>query len=120
MRSGATSVDDYLAEVPPARLAALEALRERCRRRLDGFDEAMVYGMPSYSRDGVVEIAFASQKNYISFYVLRGDVLDAHRPEFADADLGKGCVRFHRPDQIDMDPVESVLQETAASHGPIC
>jgi hypothetical protein len=39
----------------------------------------MDFGMPSYKRDGEVEIAFASQKKYISLYILREDVLDAHR-----------------------------------------
>ena len=36
--------------------------------------------MPAYQRDGTTEIAFASQKGYISFYLMRGDI----REQFAD------------------------------------
>lgn len=43
-----------------------------------GYEESMVYGMP-YSRDGTVEVAFASQKNDISLYVLKQEVFDNHR-----------------------------------------
>ena len=120
MRSDALSVDEYLQDVPEARRAALQAVRKRCRKILVGFDEGMAYGMPSYTRDGVVEVAFASQKNYISLYVLRSDVLNEHRHEFESANLGKGCVRYRSPDQIDMDLVDAILEDTAASRGPVC
>ena len=80
----------------------------------------MVYGMPSYSRDDTVEIVFASQKSYISFYVLRSDVLDRHRDDFDRASLGKGCVRFRTPDLIDLEIVDAILRDTASSRGPVC
>ena len=120
MRSDAPSVDAYMKHVPEVRRAALQAMRKRCRKLLVGFDEEMRYGMPSYSRGGAVEVAFASQKNYISLYVLRSEVLNNHRHDFESADLGKGCVRFRTPDQIDMDLVEAILEDTAASRGPVC
>jgi hypothetical protein len=37
------------------------------------------YGGPCYSRNGVVEAGFASQKRFIGLYILRLDVLNAHR-----------------------------------------
>ncbi len=120
MRSEAPSVDAYMEEVPHARRGALDALRAQCRALLVGFDEAMVYGMPSYSRDGQVEIAFASQKSYISFYVLRSDVLNGHRGEFGNASLGKGCVRFRTPEQIETRVIAALLEDTSASIGPVC
>jgi hypothetical protein len=55
--------------------AVLSEIRTMCRELLTGFDESMSYGMPAYGRDGIAEIAWASQKQYISLYVLRGDVL---------------------------------------------
>ena len=39
----------------------------------------MQYGGPCYSRNGEVEVGFASQKNFIGLYILRLDVLNAHR-----------------------------------------
>lgn len=66
MRSNSKTVDAYLVEVFAERKAGLVQLRELSLSTLNGFEESMEYGMPSYSGEGEVEIAFASQKNYIS------------------------------------------------------
>jgi hypothetical protein len=50
----------------------------------------MANGLSSHSRNGEVEVAFASQKQYLSPYVLRADVLQAHRDQLAVAEM----VRF--------------------------
>ena len=120
MQSRAENVDDYLAEAPTERRDALLALRRACAQELEGFSESMQHGMPAYSRHGIVEVSFASQKNYISFYVLRTDVFDAHRPKLGGLSLGKGCIRYTRTDQIDFDLVQSMLVATVASTGPVC
>ena len=120
MQSTAASVDDYIAAAPLARQEALHQLRDLCRTHLPGYAEAMQYGMPVYSRDGVGEISFASQKHYISLYILKQDVLDAHRQELAGINLGKGCIRYTNPKKIDFDLVRRMLEETSASSGPIC
>jgi uncharacterized protein YdhG (YjbR/CyaY superfamily) len=120
MRSEALTVDSYLGELPSDRRGPLTQLRTRCRQLLVGFDETMAYGMPSYTRDGTVEIAFASQKAYISLYVLRTDVFDRHRGTFDRASLGKGVVRFRSPERIDMRVIEAILRDTASSPGQVC
>ena len=120
MQSDAVDVDAYLEEVPEKRRAALRALRDACQKDLKKFDESMDYGMPSYSRNGEVEVAFASQKQYISLYILRTDVMEAHRHLLGDLDVGKGCIRYRKPEQIDLTIVHSMLQATAASEGEFC
>jgi uncharacterized protein YdhG (YjbR/CyaY superfamily) len=70
-------VSAYLAAVPARRREGLARIRALCREHLPGFDEVIAYGMPAYLRDGTTEIAFASQKQYISFYLMRSDVRDA-------------------------------------------
>ena len=118
MQSTATNVDEYLETVPPERLGALVRLRDLCRDTLIGYEESMAYGMPAYSKNGVGDIAFNSQKNYISFYVLKKDVLDRYRDQLKDC--GKGCIRYHNPNQIDFDIVQKLLQGTVESSGEIC
>ena len=120
MRSNADDVDGYLALVPGERRAVLSRLRDACRDLLPGFEESMNYGMPAYSRDGFTEIGWASQKRYISLYVLRGDVLDAHRGQLAHLSVGKGCIRYHNPSEVDFAVVRSILSAVAASRGPVC
>lgn len=116
VKSKAKDVDGYLDEVPVERKQALTRLRELCRQELQGFTEVMAYGMPSYERDGTVEVAFASQKQYISFYLLRADVRAAFAERLADQDMGKGCLRFRRPEHVDFDLARDLLRATAASH----
>ena len=120
MQSKAKTVDEYLKEVPEDRLPAMKELRRLCKRHLRGFQESMEYGMPCYSRAGVVEVAFASQKNNLAFYVLRKDVMDSYRSEFPPSSIGKGCIRYRNPDKIDFGTVEALLKGTFGSKGPIC
>ena len=76
--------------------------------------------MPAYSRDGITEIGWASQKQYISLYVPRGDVLDAHRGQLAHLSVGKGCIRYRSPAAVDFAVVRSKLTAVAAGHGSVC
>ncbi len=112
------AVETYLDEVPADRFDCLCRLRQACLELLDGFEESMDYGIPSYARDGEVEVGFASRKQYISLYVLRPDVVAAHRAELAGLSVGKGCIRYRRPDQVDMDVVRSMLTATVTTVGP--
>jgi hypothetical protein len=76
--------------------------------------------MPSYLRDDAVEVAFASQKSYISLYILRQAALDTNIERLTGLSLGKGCIRFRRPEQIDPATVRALLSATATDAGPIC
>ncbi|MCY0926762.1 DUF1801 domain-containing protein [Streptomyces sp. H27-H1] len=120
VQSQAKDVDAYLAEVPGERRAALTRLRELCRAELRGFTEVMAYGMPVYEREGVEEIGFASQKQYISFYLMRADVREAFEDRLAGQDMGKGCLRFRRPERIDFALLTDLLRATAAGRGKVC
>lgn len=120
MQSKAATVAQYLEEVPMDRRSALEKVRQLCLTHLIGFDEGMTYGMPCYSRAGVVEVAFASQKNNIALYILRTDVLNAHRAAFAVSNIGKGCIRYGNPNKIDFALIEQMLIGTRNATGEVC
>jgi uncharacterized protein YdhG (YjbR/CyaY superfamily) len=122
MQSSAKTVPAYLKEVPAERKAALKRLRELCRATLTDFKEAMSYGMPGYSRNGVVEVGFMSQKHFISLYILRTDVMRSHRYllNIPGVTLGKGCIRYSKPGQIDFSVVEKMLRATVESMGEVC
>jgi uncharacterized protein YdhG (YjbR/CyaY superfamily) len=122
MQSTAKNVTDYLDEVPAERKAALAKLRDLCCASLKGFEESMRYGGPSYSRNGEVEVGFASQKNFIGLYILRLDVLNAHRDllKVKGVSVGKGVIRYSKPERIDFKVVEMMLKATHKSTGVIC
>ena len=122
MQSSAKTVPAYLKEVPAARKAALKQLRDLCRATLTGFKESMEYGGPCYSRDGTVEVGFMSQKHFIGLYILRTDVMRSHRYmlNIPGVTLGKGAIRYSKPEHIDFNVVEKLLRATVESQGEVC
>jgi uncharacterized protein YdhG (YjbR/CyaY superfamily) len=120
VRSEAASVEQYISEAPAERREALELLRRLCVEELPGFEEAMRYGMPAYLRDGVVEVGFASQKRYLSLYVTREAAVAANEDRLGGLSIGKGCIRFREPGQIDPELVRSLLEATVSDTGPVC
>ncbi|MEU5874307.1 DUF1801 domain-containing protein [Glycomyces sp. NPDC047369] len=118
--SSAATVDEYLAALPEDRRAVMTAIRDVCRAELTGFTEAMAHGMPCYSRGGTAEVAIASQKRHIAFYLMRTDVRDAFTARLAAHDMGKGCLRFSTPAKVDLDLIRDLATATSASPGPVC
>jgi uncharacterized protein YdhG (YjbR/CyaY superfamily) len=120
MQSAARNVADYLDEVPAARRDALARLRDLCVSTLVGYEEVMEYGLPCYKKDGTVEVGFASQKNYIAIYILKQDVVEALRTELAGAKIGKGCIRYSKPEKLDFEVIEKLLVATRESKQAPC
>ncbi|MEU6300624.1 DUF1801 domain-containing protein [Streptomyces erythrochromogenes] len=113
----------YLDAAPEARRPALARLRELCVTELEGFEERIAYGMPVYVRPGGTdgEIAWANQKQYISFYLMRTDVRDAFADRLAAHDMGKACLRFRNPATVDFDLLRDLLRATSrADPGRVC
>ena len=85
MQSKATTVSDYLASLPPDRRTAIEAVRKVILANLDkDYEEGMQYGMIGYyvphrvypagyhcdPKQGLPFAGLASQKNYMSVYLM--------------------------------------------------
>jgi uncharacterized protein YdhG (YjbR/CyaY superfamily) len=131
-RSDATTVDAYLAELPPDRRAIAERLRELIVANLpEGYVEAMNWGMPSYevplSRHAdtyngqpLGYVAFAAQKNGYSLYLLGVSVDAVREAELREAfaragrklDMGKACVRIKRLDDLPLEAIGRLIAAT--------
>jgi uncharacterized protein YdhG (YjbR/CyaY superfamily) len=131
MRSEATSVDQYLSELPDDRRLAIETVRDAIVANLaPGFEEAMNWGMityqvpldaypDTYNGQPLMYAALASQKNHMAVYLMavysnedtRESFLDRYRASGKRLDMGKSCVRFRRIDDL---PV-SLIGEAIAS-----
>jgi uncharacterized protein YdhG (YjbR/CyaY superfamily) len=120
MQRKVANVSAYIAESPLAHQPTLTQLRSLCHDMLTGYREEIDYGMPVYKRNGVMEVAFASQKHYISLYILKKAVLDEHRAALNNCSVGKGCIRFKKPEQIDFAVVKSLLRGTLESDSKPC
>ena len=115
-------VASYLQEIPKEHLETLEKLRELCLEMLEAYEESMDYGMPCYKKNGVAEVGFASQKNFIALYILKKEVLDTYRDALnvKGVSLGKSCIRYSKAEKIDFEVVEKLLVGTFKSTNEIC
>jgi uncharacterized protein YdhG (YjbR/CyaY superfamily) len=115
MKSQAADVQTYIAEVPAERREAITKLRILCRHHLIGYEECIDYGMPCYKRDGVLDVSFASQKQYIALYIQKIATVEAFRDLLPTASIGKSCIRFANPNKIDFAVLKQLLRRTAKS-----
>jgi Domain of unknown function (DU1801) len=130
MRSDATLVEEYLDELPPDRREVISAVRDAVNEHLpEGYEEVIAYGMVSwvipledypdtYNGQPLGVAALASQKNYMSLYLLGvyadEGLEDWFRAQYAERglelDMGKSCVRFKRLDQVPLDVIAEVIR----------
>ncbi len=120
MKSSASDVGHYVADIDADWRPAAEQLRAACRQYLTVYQEEMAYGMPTYKLNGQAEVAFAKQVKYFSLYIMKEEVLDAHRDDLQGLSLGKGCIRYQRPDQIDWAMIGTLLRETKTRAVRVC
>lgn len=136
MQSKATTVAQYLKELPADRRAVIEAVRAVILKNLDAlYEEGMQYGMigyylphavypPGYHCDPKQPLPFiclASQKNYMSVYL--GCVYGPEREKpFREAwaktgkklDMGKSCVRFRKVEDLALDVIADAIRRLPA------
>ena len=113
MKSAATSVPEYLAELPADRQAALKKVRGIIKKAIPAAKESMQYGMAAYELSGLI-CAFASQKNYMALYLCEPEVVEAQRAALGKLNCGKGCIRFRNLEELPLDAISDILTEARA------
>ena len=116
MKSEATTVDEYLTEVPEDRRPALEGLRAMILETAPLATENMAYGMPTYLLGEEMLCALASQKANLAFYLCDHAIVERHKAELQGANCGKSCIRIKKPDAaLRLVPVlQGMLREALA------
>jgi len=144
MQSKATTVSDYLASLPDDRRKAIETVRDTILANLDkDYEEGMQYGMIGYyiphriypagyhadPKQGLPFAALASQKNYMSVYLMGlycgciEGVSDTNLVRwFRDAwaktgkklNMGKACIRFKKADDLALDVLGEAIRRMPA------
>jgi uncharacterized protein YdhG (YjbR/CyaY superfamily) len=107
MQSKATSIDEYLEELPTDRRTALSEIRALIHRIAPKTVEAMQYGLPAFGD----LCALASQKNYMALYVCESELVKSHLAALGKVSCGKGCIRFKRLADLNVNAVETLLRE---------
>lgn len=134
MQSKAKSVKQYLDELPEGRREAISAVRDVMLKNLpQGFEEGMRYGMIGYyvphrvypagyhcnPKEPLPYASLASQKNYMSIYLMCIYGAEKHREWFIDAwektgkklDMGKSCVRFKKLEDVPLKVVGQAIKK---------
>lgn len=109
-------VDAYIATLPAARQADMQKLRGLLHEAIAGVSERMAYKMPAFVTTDLV-CCIAAQKRHFSIYICDPDLLDRFRAQLAGLDLGKGCIRFKRFEQLPRAALCELLQAAAAAPG---
>lgn len=116
----ATTITQYLQELPPDRQAALTKVRALINRVAPDAAEGIKYGMPSFGD----LCGFASQKHYMALYVCDAGIVDSYRSQLGKLNCGKGCIRFRHLDDLPLEVVESILKDVVQrreqGRGPKC
>ncbi len=131
MRSNATTVKQYLSELPADRRAAIQTVRQVILDNLpDGYQEAMNWGMityqvpldtcpDTYNGQPLMYAALASQKHHMAVYLTGIYMDDAEKQKFEAAyhatgkryDVGKSCVRFRKLEDLPLELIgESIAR----------
>ncbi len=135
MTSKATSPEQYIKELPADRKEAMVKLRETILKNIPkGFKEVISYGMPGYvvpheiypagyhcdAKQPLPFICIASQKNFIALHhlgiygspvLLEWFVAEYPKHSVAKLDMGKGCIRFKKPEQIPYKLVAELVKK---------
>ena len=139
MTSKASTIDDYINELPEDRKAAIQKLRAVILENLpENFSETMNYGMPCIvvshtiypkgyhcnPKDPLPFLSYASQKNSINFYHMGiyanknlYDWFVAEYPKHCKAklDMGKSCIRFKKPTEIPFDLLGELVKKMSVN-----
>ncbi len=130
--SKATTVSEYLDELPADKKNEISKVRSAVRKNLPkGYKEAMDWGMitwqipmsrysRTYNNRPLYVAGLAAQKNYIALYLVgpyaEPDQLKTLQKGFEKAgkklDMGKSCVRFKKADDLPLDVIGEVIAAT--------
>ena len=108
MNSNAKTVDEYIDAFSGSNRDLLQQLKRSILDAAPGAVESMKYKMPTYNIGRDV-FAFAIQKNYISVYVNKDDVISKHASRIGRHSRGKNCIRYSKPEHVDLSGLAALI-----------
>jgi uncharacterized protein YdhG (YjbR/CyaY superfamily) len=114
------TVEEYLADLPDERRAAMEELRQTIYAAAPEATESIAYGMPALrSHGGQFLVSYAAYKNHYSLFPASDGVVKALGDELTPYLAGKGTIRFPASRPIPVATVTKILRvrvEENAAH----
>ncbi|MCH8299782.1 MAG: DUF1801 domain-containing protein [Candidatus Marinimicrobia bacterium] len=133
VKSKATTVKEYISELPEERTSDIKAVRNLITDNLPkGYVETMQYGMITYvipidrypnTYNGLPlgYISLASQKNYMALYLMNvysnkeieSNFKNRYIASGKKLDMGKSCVRFKKLKDLPLDLIGETIAMTS-------
>ena len=123
MKSTATTIQEYLTEMPDDRREAIKNVRKTILANLpEGYEEALNWGMityqvplevypDTYNKKPLMYAALANQKNHMAVYLtgiyMDEDLYQGFEEKYRNTgkryDVGKSCVRFGKLEDLPLE-----------------
>ncbi len=107
--TGATTVDDYLAQVDEPDRKALARLRAQIKQAAPEATELISYQIPTYRLNGPL-VHFAVQPKHLSFTVVSLAAIDAFREELRDFTVSGRTIHFSPEKPLPAALVKRIVQ----------
>lgn len=132
VQSKATSVQQYLEELPPERREVISAVRQVILENLpEGYVESMNWGMvayeipledypDTYNGKPLAYLSLAAQKRHCSLYMMdvygntekEARLRDGFEEAGKKLDMGKSCLRFKKLEDLPLDLIGELVAST--------
>ncbi len=127
-----SSVDDYIADLPPGRKETVSAIRSVIVENLpEGYSETMSMGginyeIPfedyphSYNGDALSYFELANRKNYVSLHIccyyhnekMQKRIRDGFEQAGKKLNMGSSCIRFRKLEDVALDVIAKAVAST--------
>jgi uncharacterized protein YdhG (YjbR/CyaY superfamily) len=111
-RVTAGTIDEYLAQLPADKRAALQWLRRHIKAAAPGAEECISYGIPAFRLDGGLLVHFGAAARHCALYP--GAAVESFRDELKAYDTSKGTIRFQPDDPLPAGLVKRIVQAQVA------
>jgi len=113
MKIAAKDADAYVAAAERGRRPHLEKVRTLVKKTLPKVREDIMSGMIGHSLDGRTFAALASQKNYMSPYLMdlyaQPGLREAHAEALSKLNMGKSCINFNSVAELPLATIAAIL-----------
>jgi hypothetical protein len=121
--------EEYLAALDEPRRSEIARVHAFIRESVPELAPGIIYKMLGYGlferetgkgkREVLAKIGLASNKQYISLYVMASQdgeyVAERRASELPRVKIGKSCIRFRRFEDLDPTALRSILREAASA-----
>ena len=115
----ATTVEEFLRQVPEEARPALDRLRATLRELVPDAGERISYGIPVVVYRGKPLVGYGATATHCALYVMSTEVMGALASRLEGYDLGKGTIRFSPgappPEELVREIVQARIAEVDAA-----